>query len=193
MIVLSEHVDYWNHDGWKDPYSSSFYTDRQGAYERRFGLESAYTPQMVVDGTEEFVGSDAAAAQKAFAREIEAVKLAVQLSSISVESNAIQAQVEAGPLPQKSKSDADVYAVLALNHAESRVARGENAGRTLDHTAVVRSITRVGGIRPGQSFSQQINLKLEPVSGPDNLRLVVFVQESHQGRILGAAFAPLAK
>ena len=56
MIVLSEHVDYWNPIGWKDPYSARFYSERQSAYAKRFGLDSVYTPQMVVDGTSEFVG-----------------------------------------------------------------------------------------------------------------------------------------
>ncbi len=66
MIVLSEHVDYWNHIGWKDPYSASFYSQRQSAYANRFGLDSVYTPQMVVDGTSEFVGSNSGLADKAF-------------------------------------------------------------------------------------------------------------------------------
>src|SRR6202162_5189919 len=68
MIVLSEHVDYWNHSGWKDPYSARFSSDRQGTYARRLGLDDVYTPQMVVDGTSEFVGSDAALANQAFAK-----------------------------------------------------------------------------------------------------------------------------
>jgi len=67
MIVLSEHVDYWNHIGWKDPYSSRFYSDRQSAYARRLGLSDVYTPQMIVDGTSQFVGSDEALADKALA------------------------------------------------------------------------------------------------------------------------------
>ena len=67
-IVLSEHVDYWNRTGWKDPYSSAFFSDRQSAYARRFGLSSVYTPQMVVDGSAEFTGSESDRAQTAIAR-----------------------------------------------------------------------------------------------------------------------------
>src|SRR5581483_5443632 len=83
MIVLSEHVDYWNHIGWKDPYSASFYSQRQNAYARRFGLDSVYTPQMVVDGTSEFVGSNSGQADKAFRKALGIPKIPVHLSSIS--------------------------------------------------------------------------------------------------------------
>src|SRR5580693_8064849 len=74
MIVLSEHVDYWNHIGWKDPYSARFFSDRQSAYARRFSLDGVYTPQMVVDGTTEFVGSDSSRADKAFVKALRAPK-----------------------------------------------------------------------------------------------------------------------
>src|SRR5271166_43613 len=83
MIVLSEHVDYWNHIGWRDPYSARFFSDRQSAYAKRLGLDSPYTPQMVVDGTTGFVGSDRALADRAFANALHKPKLAVRLSNVS--------------------------------------------------------------------------------------------------------------
>src|SRR5437870_13307065 len=64
LIVLSEHVDYWNHIGWKDPYSSKFFSDRQSAYSGSFGLATVYTPQMVVGGTAQFTGSDSEQAKQ---------------------------------------------------------------------------------------------------------------------------------
>jgi hypothetical protein len=188
MIVLSEHVDYWNHIGWKDPYSSRFYSDRQRAYARRFGLDSVYTPQIVVDGTSEFVGSDAALADKAFAKELGKPKLAVRVSSVSVDgANLLLAHLESGALQESfGIREADVYFAVALNRAESKVARGENAGRTLAHVAVVRSMMKVGTLRPGQIFSQDIHLKLDPGTDTRNLRLIAFVQEPDQGRVIGA-------
>jgi len=193
MIVLSEHVDYWNHVGWKDPFSSSFYSDRQSVYGRRFGLSEVYTPQMVLDGAEQFNGSDRDAAGKAFTKAVTAEKIAVHVTAITVESaNTLHAHLEAGPLPaSRGNSSAEVYVVVALNHAESQVARGENAGRTLTHTAVAENMTKLGEIRAGQGFNQDIQLKLKSGLNPDNLRLVAFVQEAHQGRVLGATAQPV--
>ena len=72
IVVLSEHVDYWNGLGWRDPYSSHFYSERQSNYADRLGLSSIYTPQMVVDGTIEFVGSNSRSANEAFVRALAA-------------------------------------------------------------------------------------------------------------------------
>ena len=82
--------------------------------------------------------------------------------------------------------EADVYVAVALNHAESQVSRGENAGRTLSHVAVVKSIVKVGRLRRGQSFAQDLQLKLDPGTDARNLRLIAFVQEPGQGRVIGA-------
>ncbi|HVO81506.1 MAG TPA: DUF1223 domain-containing protein [Terriglobales bacterium] len=194
LIGLSEHVDYWNHIGWKDPYSSRFFSDRQSAYAAHFGLSTVYTPEMVVDGAGEFVGSDSGRASQACGEALSSEKISVRISSLSVNGRNIQARVETGALPaSSSQSQADVVAVLALNHAESQVSAGENSGRRLTHVAVVQSLTRVGTVEKGKPFAQDIRLKLPPGRDPSNLRLIAFVQESGPGKVLGAALEPVQK
>lgn len=190
MIVLSEHVDYWNHIGWQDPYSSHLYSERQGAYGQRFGLDSVYTPQIVVDGASEFVGSDTGIAAEVFAKALAAPKIPVYLSLISTEAKSLHAHLDAGTLePYFGAREADVYVAIALNRAESQVSSGENAGHKLAHVAVVREIRKLGVIKQGQRFSQDIQLNLEP----GNLRLIAFVQEPRQGKVLGAALLPISR
>jgi hypothetical protein len=188
MIVLSEHVDYWNHDGWKDPYSARFYSDRQSAYARRLGSD-VYTPQMIVDGSSQFVGSDVTEAQEALGKALADPKVGVRISSASLGSpNVLQAHLETDELqPSFGIRDADIYVVVALNRAESQVARGENAGHKLSHTAVVKSIVKVGTLRKGQNFVQDLQLKLDPGTDPGNVRVIAFLQEPGQGRVIGAA------
>jgi hypothetical protein len=193
MIVLSEHVDYWNHIGWKDPYSASFYSQRQSAYANRFGLDSVYTPQMVVDGTSEFVGSNSGLADKAFRKALSVPKLSVHLTSVSADaSNILRAHLETRALDASfSSREADVYVAVALNRAESQVSAGENAGHRLAHVSVVRSLTKVGALKQGQVLAQDVQLKLGPGSESSGLRLIAFVQEARQGRVLGAASMPV--
>ena len=188
LVVLSEHVDYWNHLGWKDPYSSHFFSDRQSAYAERFGSLSVYTPQVVVDGANEFVGSNSGSANGAFVQALRAPKIPVHLSSVTLErTKTVRAHVETGPLPDSyDLSEVEVYAVVALNHAESRVSNGENGGRTLTHTAVVRNFTKVGTLRKGESFTQDVLLKVDAGADVNNLRLIALLQEPRQGRVVGA-------
>src|SRR6202040_3968903 len=80
LIVLSEHVDYWNHIGWTDPYSSHAYSERQSAYGDRLHLDGVYTPQMIVDGAHEFVGSNSDDAQKAISKATKNSKIAVRIT-----------------------------------------------------------------------------------------------------------------
>lgn len=184
---MREHVDYWNPIGWKDPYSMHWCSERQTAYAARFHLDSVYTPQMVVDGMSEFVGSDTAAADRAIAKAITRVKLPVRLSLISAVSPTLKAHVEAGTLDSSfSVRQAEVYIAIALNRAESQVSAGENAGHKLEHVAVLRSLTKVGVISDGR-LSQDIELPLDPGLISRDLRLVAFVQEHRQGRVLGAS------
>jgi hypothetical protein len=189
LIVLSEHVDYWNHIGWTDPYSSRFFSDRQSVYSDRFGLSSVYTPQMVVDGATEFVGSDSRLASQAVQKALGLQKVAVRISGISLDpKKMLNTHVDTDPLPQTSKvRKADVYLVVALNHAESQVLRGENGGRRLSHVGVVQSLTKIGSIEAGKSFSQDVHLKLDARTDPANLRVVAFIQQPGQKQVLGVA------
>jgi hypothetical protein len=189
LVVLSEHVDYWNHLGWRDPYSSHFYSERQSAYADRLGLSSIYTPQMVVDGSIEFVGSSARSANEAFVQALGAPKIPVRLSSIYLErADILRAHIETEALTDSFGSrEAEVYVAVALNHAESEVSRGENGGLRLAHTAVVRTLFKIGTVELGQNFVQDVQLKLQSGADPRNLRVIAFLQQPHQGRVIGAA------
>jgi hypothetical protein len=195
LIVLSEHVDYWNYIGWTDPFSSRVYSERQDSYAQRFGRASVYTPQMVVDGSREFVGSDARSAHLAVADALKAPKLELRLSAISVEGGQnVRAHLETEALPTSFGSDEDdIYLAVTSSHAESKVLAGENSGRRLTHTGVVRTLLKIGTLRPGQSFAKDIQVKLAPEADPRSLRLIAFIQERGAGRVFGATMQQLSK
>jgi hypothetical protein len=147
----------------------------------------------VVDGTTQFVGGDRQLANQACERARSLEKIPVRISAISLDSpSTLRAHVETDPLPESSRArKAEVYVVVALNHAESQVLRGENQGRRLSHVAVVQSLTKVGSVENGKSFAQDIRVKLDPRTEAANLRVIVFLQESGAGRVLGAALQRL--
>jgi hypothetical protein len=189
-IVLSEHVDYWNRIGWNDPFSSAFFSDRQKAYAARFGLSSVYTPQMVVDGSTEFTGSEWDRAQSAIGKAGENSKLAVSLASLTIDhSNQLRASVEVNGAVRTR--GAEVFVALALDRAESQVSRGENAGRKLSHVGVVKKLEKIGEFRAEEKFTKEVNFKMDPATS-GKFRLVVFVQEPGMGRVLGAAEQSIA-
>jgi hypothetical protein len=187
LIVLSEHVDYWNHDGWTDPFSSASITDRQSAYVRALGLKTPFTPQFLVDGTEELQTHDTEQIVEFLRKAGAAPKLPMSLASVIVEPGnpaTVRGRVESDVSSEKHR--ADVYVAIALDHAESQVSRGENNGRHLVHVAVVAEFTRVGKLETGKSFGQDFRVKLKlPRPAPMNLRIVAFAQESGPGKVLG--------
>ncbi len=188
VVALSEHVDYWNHLGWKDPDSSSFFRDRQSAYRDRFGLASVYTPEMVVSGASEFVGSDARAAAKAIGEAEAAQQYTVNITSISVDgSGVLHAHLNAEPLANSERGVAEVYCAVALNHAESQVTHGENEGNRLTHVAVVQTLQKAGTVEAGKNFDQNVTVQLKPGADPASLRVIGFVQQPKAGHVLGAA------
>jgi hypothetical protein len=188
LIVLSEHVDYWDHDGWKDPYSSSLVTERQNDYVRALGLKTAYTPQVLVDGTSELRLSDPQQFKQVFERAMAAGTLPVRIVALNVGTGApaiIRGRVEVDNDP--NRRDADVYIVAALDHAESQILRGENGGKHLTHVAVVEQIKRIARITKGNGAAQDFELKLKSGNDQRNLRIVAFVQQAGPGKVLGAA------
>jgi hypothetical protein len=191
LIALSEHVDYWNHDGWKDPFSSSLLTDRQNSYVTHFGLNSAYTPQMIVDGSAEFIGNSPQQAKAALQKALAGNKTEVRVSSISVDGTTLRAHVSAGLLPAHGPSHAEVFVVVALNRAETQVLAGENGGHRLTHVGVVRSLRKVGTVDTKKSFDADVRLALNASDDPANLRVVAFVQASGPGKVLGATVQPV--
>jgi hypothetical protein len=189
LIVLSEHVDYWNDIGWSDPYSSHEYSERQSAYAAQFGLGGVYTPQMVVDGRFEFVGSDERRASQAVRQAAMAPKVPVHIFFGSGDATETIVHVEAGPLPSSiAAQTAGVFLAIADNTDESQVSRGENAGRTLQHVAVLRNLIHIGAVDETAAFSRNIKVDLNS-RDLNNLRIVVIVQEAKVGRVLGAGFA----
>ena len=193
LIVLSEHVDYWDGIGWKDPYSSRAFSIRQDEYAHRFRLEGPYTPQMVVDGGMQFVGSDERRAIQVIEDAAKVGKVQVVLSSIHLEGdNTLAVHVESGPLASSASSkSANVLLALADESDQSNVREGENAGRILKHVGVVRSLTQVGTIDSGGTFTRNVKVSIKNAN-QRNLRIIAIVQETGVGRILGVGSARLS-
>ena len=184
LIVLEEHVDYWDDQGWRDPFSSHALTQRQSEYVDRLHVQKGpYTPQMVVDGSEAFVGSDRPQAGRAFVKEAAVPKVNVQISGLHVESGKVFAHLETGAVDSK----ADVFLALALDHAQSQVLKGENSGRQLEHVAVVERLTDVGKVKKGEPFSKDVTIKMDHPE--KDYRVIAFVQQADEGKVLGAAAA----
>jgi len=188
LIVLSEHVTYWDQEGWKDPNSSTVFTFRQSVYESSLGLGEPYTPQFVIDGTQSVSLERPRDLEDALNKAKASAKIAVRISNITVDPSnpaTLHAHIEADTNPDKH--NADIYLAVALNHVESQVLRGENGGRHLIHVAVVQQLDKVGKLPKGKSFTQDVQIKLKPNEDLKNIRLVAFAQETAQGKLLGAA------
>jgi hypothetical protein len=169
VFVLSEHVDYWNQLGWRDPYSSSQFSQRQERYARLLGGE-VFTPQIVIDGRKQVLGSDPAAIQKAVAQAAQRAKAPVRIVEVKREGGEASIALFIDKL---AKGHADVWVAIADERDESSVNRGENSGRTLAHVAVVRSLGKVGSVSKNEGLEKKLRL---PV-GPAAARVVVFLTE----------------
>jgi hypothetical protein len=192
IIALEEHVDYWNQLGWADPFSSADFSARQSGYAQVFGAGRIYTPQMVVDGRHEFVGSDARQARQTIASAAERPRAKVRIAtpgSVHQSGNAISVEVQVLGLPDDVTGPLEAWLAVTEDDLATEVARGENAGRHLPHQAVVRRMQKLGEMRArlAEASSWTKELRLDPAWDTAHLRLVAFLQEVRSRRIVGAA------
>ena len=191
VIVLSEHVTYWDHDGWRDPYSLDSVTERQKWYGFKFGLSDVYTPQAVVDGSVQVLGSDADKLAKVVAAAAAEPKVELTISSATWTADGIRFSVhQSGAVPAKSKTALE--AAWAQDVTETAVKSGENAGKTLRNVAVLRDLKEIAPGADDREISLRVpSDEMRATSFP--VRLVVFLADKHNGRILGVAEQALAR
>jgi hypothetical protein len=183
VIVLSEHVDYWNDGGWQDRFSSPLFTSRQQDYGQALRLREVFTPQMLVNGQTSVIGSDWSAATQAIrAASQQDGRAEVRVSSRGRDAVAI----EVNHLPADTRS-ADMLLAITESGLESSVFGGENNGRRLRHTGVVRSLTSLGKIDSKRAYSAEARLNVKQEWNRNNLKVVLFVQDRNTRRILGAS------
>ena len=185
IVVLGEHVDYWDGTGWRDRFSSREYTDRQAEYARRLGSREPYTPQMVVDGKQELLGNNGHLLQAALEKAATQSKASVLIREADVDGSELKVKLEVGALPPGHKRG-ELFVAVADNSDETPVKGGENSGRELRHVAVLRSLQKVA--KAGEEGLQKdFTLHLPKDLNKDNLRVVAFVQESGNAAVLGSA------
>jgi hypothetical protein len=191
IIAVEEHVDYWNHDGWVDPFSSPDWTQRQQTYVTLI-KKDAYTPELVVDGNSQFVGNNPHQAVLEINKAAQNPKTNVAITSGKAEGKGSQRfTVSVGKLVGNTSGDvAEIWLAITEDGLHSSVSMGENAGHVLNHIATLRSLHKIGVADAGgasASFTGDPVVKFNSHWDPKNLHVVVFVQEKKSREILGAA------
>ena len=194
IIPLSEHVDYWNRLGWRDPYSSRRFSERQREYAESIGIDALYTPMMVIDGDAAIIGSRPITAREAVveARKAPKARLAVE-AAVPAGGSDVHVTGVITELPP-AEAQAEVWVAVTESGMSTDVKRGENADKTLTHTGVVRSLTWLGSLprEAPDAWPVDARVKLGRSWRHAHLRVVVFVQAGAGGAILGATSVRIA-
>jgi len=182
IYILAFHVDYWNRLGWKDVFSSADYSHRQNQYANWLHLQSVYTPQAVVNGRTEFVGSEEGTLRNTIKSDLEKAPAAnLTLSDIKVDGGKASVQYHA---EGNTGNDVLLLAVVEKN-ARSNVQRGENAGRTLSHVQIVRALTSTAA----KSDNGDASITLPKGFDAKGYELIAFLQDPANGTITAATKA----
>ncbi|HIP78736.1 MAG TPA: DUF1223 domain-containing protein [Kiloniellaceae bacterium] len=182
LLALSFHVDYWDYIGWKDPFASPRHTQRQRDYARTLGLRYVYTPQIVVDGRRDVVGSRRGAVADAIEAE---ARRPGRLEVKMVEDGGGKVTLSAGDAPPEG---ATVYLVMFDDDHETDVARGENRGRSIHNANVVREFRKLGRWT-GEAMEFPLDFAAAQRDGRGGC--AVIVQAGTTGPVLGAAILDL--
>jgi hypothetical protein len=193
IVALGEHVDYWDRLGWRDAFSSPAFSRRQTEYaDRVFRSGSIYTPQLVVNGREAIVGSDYRGAVALIAKAIRTssrLRISLAIDSASPAQPLVRLDVSTAD-GASLKSSAEIWLAIVENDLTTKVARGENGGRTLQHSAVVRTMRTIGAIAPASSsWSSSSPVAFAGDWNRPKTRVVAFAQDHSSREILGAAVA----
>lgn len=191
IIALEEHVDYWNHDGWVDPYSSTEWTVRQQDYVSLI-KKDVYTPEMVVDGESQFLGSDPRQAGLEIEKAAHGTGTEVTITPTGADAKGSpRFNISVGKLEGSTAGDnAEVWLAVTEDGLRSSVSRGENAGHVLTHVATLRSLRKIGVANANAtpaSFTSSTEVKLNSHWNHENLHVTVFVQKKKTRQVLGAA------
>jgi hypothetical protein len=184
IIVLSQHVDYWDDLGWKDPFSARQFSDRQAQYAQWHLSSEVYTPQMFVDGHKGFTGSDSEEAVDEIRNAAKAAKTKITIEQLDSGGGSTRLRITSA-----AGKEADLLLAITEDGLETKVARGENSGRFLAHTGVVRSLKKVGSSGQKESSLETV-VSLDPAWKRDKLRAVAFLQRP-SGLIVGAGAVSL--
>ena len=190
VVAVGLHVDYFDHKGWKDAFSSAAYTERQQEYSRIFGPDSVYTPQMVVDGQEAVEGNDAAVVHKAIGSASRRPHLPIHLT-VRVVGGQVQIAADVPAAPSDDEP-IQVMAAVIEDSLTSIVKKGENRGRTLHHVAVARRVEHLDALRHTDAVVQG-RLALKRSWALESLKAIVWLQGAKSRRVYGAAVSTLTR
>ncbi len=186
VYILSFHVDYWNRLGWKDVFSNAAYSKRQNQYAQWLNLQSVYTPQIVVNGRKEFIGSEEATLRNAIKSNLQKTpSVALSLNNLKINKDQVNLQYQIEGTVGKTS----LLLALVQKSATTKVKGGENGGRTLSHVQIVRNLQTVD---LNEKNIGSATVTIPSTLNNQSLEVVAFLQNNSNGEILAAAKAGLS-
>jgi hypothetical protein len=195
VIPLAFHVDYWNSLGWQDPFSSALWSDRQHRYARAFHSDQVYTPQLVLNGSQQMVGSDERRVRDQIDRDLSHVDQgAVKFDRVTIDGSTIHADLHGRLERSLSGRRPNIVVALYENNTATAVVRGENSGRRLANDYIVRSLVTAFPLTTTDADVRgSVAIPMRPEWKRHNLGLAAFIQDPQSLAIYAAASQQLPR